>query len=181
MRSHTVHAETLTQLNQTRQETTKTKTQLKEVTSQKEAVSSEKQQLETELKTETEKLQALEKENADLKAKKQARLDAAKVVTKVAQPRVVAVNGSCSDWLAQAGVTDTINALELIYRESGCNPNAVNKSSGACGVGQELPCGKSGCSLGDGACQVAWMQRYVFARYGSWANAVAFHNSHNWY
>ena len=69
----------------------------------------------------------------------------------------------------------------LINKESGCNPNAINQSSGACGVAQELPCGKSGCALGDGACQVIWMNKYVLARYGSWANAVAFHQSHNWY
>lgn len=94
---------------------------------------------------------------------------------------MVAVSGNCSDWLAQAGVSDIQNAMELIRRESGCNPNAVNPSSGACGVAQELPCGKSGCSLGDGACQVRWMNSYVANRYGSWANAVAFHNSRNWY
>lgn len=91
------------------------------------------------------------------------------------------VNGTCLEWLAQAGVSDIPNALELIRRESGCNPNAINPSSGACGVAQELPCGKSGCALGDGACQVKWMNRYVHSRYGSWANAVSFHNSHNWY
>jgi hypothetical protein len=94
---------------------------------------------------------------------------------------VVAVSGNCGDWLAQAGVSDIQNAMILINKESGCNPNAVNSSSGACGVGQELPCGKSGCSLGDGACQVRWMNSYVLGRYGSWAAAVAFHQSHNYY
>jgi len=93
----------------------------------------------------------------------------------------VAVSGSCAEWIAAAGISDVQSALELIRRESGCNPNAVNRSSGACGVAQELPCGKSGCSLGDGACQVRWMNGYVAARYGSWANAVAFHNRNNWY
>lgn len=95
--------------------------------------------------------------------------------------RAVAVNGTCADWIAQAGIQDVSNALELIGRESGCNPNAMNGSSGACGVAQELPCGKSGCSLGDGACQVRWMNGYVVGRYGSWSAAVAWHNAHNWY
>lgn len=94
---------------------------------------------------------------------------------------MVAVSGNCSTWLASAGVSDIQNAQWLIAKESGCNPNAVNSSSGACGVGQELPCGKSGCSLGDGACQVRWMNSYVLGRYGSWAAAVVFHQSHNWY
>lgn len=95
--------------------------------------------------------------------------------------RSVAVNGTCADWIAAAGIEDVGNALELIGRESGCNPNAINSSSGACGVAQELPCGKSGCSLGDGACQVRWMNGYVIGRYGSWSGAVGWHNAHNWY
>lgn len=87
----------------------------------------------------------------------------------------------CSSWLSAAGVSDIASAQRLIAKESGCNPNARNSSSGACGVAQELPCGKSGCSLGDGACQVRWMNSYVLSRYGSWSAALAFHNANNWY
>lgn len=90
-------------------------------------------------------------------------------------------SGSCADWVRAAGIGDVGNALELIRRESNCNPYARNSSSGACGVAQELPCGKSGCALGDGACQVRWMNHYVLSRYGSWAGAVSFHNANNWY
>jgi hypothetical protein len=93
----------------------------------------------------------------------------------------VAPAGNCASWIAAAGIPDVANAVNLISRESGCNPNAVNPSSGACGVAQELPCGKSGCAMGDGACQVAWMNQYVVQRYGSWAGAIGWHNSHNWY
>ena len=93
----------------------------------------------------------------------------------------VAPTGTCADWIAAAGISDVGNANELIRRESGCNPLARNPSSGACGVAQELPCGKSGCTYGDGACQVNWMNSYVISRYGSWSAAVAFHNSNNWY
>lgn len=89
--------------------------------------------------------------------------------------------GTCAEWIAAAGISDVANANELIRRESGCNPYAVNPSSGACGVAQELPCGKSGCTIGDGVCQVSWMDKYVSSRYGSWASAIAWHNSHNWY
>ncbi len=89
--------------------------------------------------------------------------------------------GSCEAWIAGAGIKEVASAKELIRRESNCNPNARNPSSGACGVAQELPCGKSGCSLGDGACQVKWMNGYVISRYGSWAGAVAFHDANNWY
>ncbi len=140
----------------------------------------ETSKIKAQLKAEAEKAKKLESENADLKAKRQARLASIQATVRP-NIKVVPVSGNCSQWLASAGVTDINNAIWLINKESGCNPNAVNKSSGACGVAQELPCGKSGCSLGDGACQIAWMQRYVFARYGSWAGAVAFHMSHGWY
>lgn len=101
----------------------------------------------------------------------------------VAQPVAAAPapsSNDCEAWIAQAGITDRVNARELIRRESGCNPRAVNPTSGACGVAQELPCGKSQCGW-DGACQVRWMNSYVLGRYGSWANAIAFHNANNWY
>jgi len=85
------------------------------------------------------------------------------------------------DWIVAAGITDVPNALYIINRESGCNPSIVNPASGSCGVAQELPCGKSGCALGDGACQVRWMNSYVLERYGSWANAAAHSRTYGWY
>lgn len=132
-------------------------------------------------------LKQLEAEKAKLQSDLQAKLDAKNRT--VAQYTAGAVEtataapsqGSCAEWIAAAGIADVANANELIRRESGCNPLAVNSSSGACGIAQELPCGKSGCSITDGACQVRWMNSYVSGRYGSWANAVAFHNANNWY
>lgn len=154
------------------------------------------------LKTKTEKekqqqlneIKELEKERQELTKQLQAKLERQKAekeqlarasqkalqVQKV-QAQAPQVTGTCADWIASAGIGDIINASELIRRESGCNPNAMNPSSGACGVAQELPCGKSGCSLGDGACQVKWMNSYVQSRYGTWAGAVAWHNANNWY
>lgn len=134
----------------------------------------------------------LQKEIEQLEIDLQAKLDNQKRIAKEREQleqasnratgvSTVAASGNCADWIAGAGISDIANASELIRRESNCNPNAVNPSSGACGVAQELPCGKSGCSIGDGACQVKWMAGYVEARYGSWAGAVAFHNANNWY
>lgn len=88
-------------------------------------------------------------------------------------PAVVQVTGSCGDWLAQAGIPASASVLALIQGESGCNPYSVNRSSGACGIAQELPCGKSGCQLGDPVCQLGWMNGYVNSRYGGWDNAYA--------
>jgi len=98
----------------------------------------------------------------------------------VAKP-AVAISGTCDQWIRDAGIADIGNANELIRRESRCNPHAVNKSSGACGIAQELPCGKSGCKLGDGACQVKWMNTYVVARYKTWAGAINWHDKNGWY
>ena len=109
--------------------------------------------------------------------KKQSKI--AQVIEKTI-PRAQAAGG-CQDWMNQAGITDTANAYELIMRESGCNPNAVNKSSGACGIGQQLPCGKWSHTWNEPVGAMIDMQGYVMARYGSWANAVAFHNRMNWY
>lgn len=67
----------------------------------------------------------------------------------------------------------------LIIRESGYNPNAVNKSSGACGLPQALPCSKIADKSVEG--QINWMINYVKSRYGTPSNALSFHNSHNWY
>lgn len=74
------------------------------------------------------------------------------------------------------------DAKMFIYmKESGNNPNAVNRSSGACGLAQALPCSKMGCALGDYACQDAWATNYMQNRYGTWENAKAFWLQHSWW
>lgn len=113
------------------------------------------------------------------KAKQQAQpVQAASVVSR---PLSAAPTGSCEDWMKAAGVTDMANAYTLIMKESGCNPNAVNSSTGACGIGQQLPCGKWPHRWNDPVGGIIDMQNYVLTRYGSWANALAFHYGHNWY
>lgn len=94
--------------------------------------------------------------------------------------------GNCEQWFREAGITDIVNARELLRRENaGCNPQLYNLSgSGACGVAQELPCGKSGCGIppnADGLCQIKWQKKYVEQRYGSYAAAIEFHNRNGWY
>lgn len=89
--------------------------------------------------------------------------------------------GTCSEWMASAGISDISGASELIRRESNCNPYSVNPISGACGIGQALPCSKSGCEMGDGACQMIWMNQYVIGRYRTWASALQHSYSYGWY
>lgn len=172
--SHTHQANLERQLQNTKQ-------QLNSTTEQYESSTEQNTELQKGIEELNRQKQELEKQ---LQAKKeqQARLAVlAKQKAVAQQPARVSVSGTCSEWIQSAGIRDVGNAIELIRRESGCNPNAVNRSSGACGIAQELPCGKSGCKLGDGACQVAWMNRYVMSRYGSWSAAVAHHNAKNWY
>lgn len=83
---------------------------------------------------------------------------------------------------APTPVSDSSDAKMFIYnKESGNNPNSINRSSGACGLGQALPCSKMGCSLGDYACQDAFFTKYMQSRYGTWENAKAFWLSHHWW
>ncbi len=95
--------------------------------------------------------------------------------------------GNCQAWLASVvNPAELGAAIELQRRENGsCNPQLYNQGgSDACGVAQELPCGKSGCGMppnADGACQIRWMNSYVIGRYGSWANALNHHDRMNWY
>lgn len=65
------------------------------------------------------------------------------------EPQVVILSESCNDLrplLIEHGITgsELTAALNLAQKESGCRQLAVNPSSGACNVFQELPCGKWG-------------------------------------
>jgi uncharacterized protein YabE (DUF348 family) len=90
--------------------------------------------------------------------------------------------GTKSDWLAASNIAeaDWGYADYLVTRESGWNPNAVNKSSGACGLPQALPCSKLGPNWNDPVVALNWMNTYV-GRYGGWAGAYAFWLVHHWY
>lgn len=109
-------------------------------------------------------------------------LQPVKQVVVVGAKQVVNIPGNCGEWLTQAGITNS-DAVWLIGKESGCNPGAVNRSSGACGIPQALPCSKLPCPLdaAGAVCQIKWMENYVQRRYGSWAAARSFHASRGWY
>ena len=164
-----------------RQQLHEQREQLEEDNTKKQETLEQKSQQIEDLKNNEEKLrqeiEALKVAKAERERQRLALLSSQRASASPA----VSFGGDCESWIASAGISDTGNARELIRRESGCNPYAKNPSSGACGVAQELPCGKSGCSIGDGACQVRWMSNYVLSRYGSWAAAVQFHNQNNWY
>lgn len=134
----------------------------------------ERQQLQEEVEKVRKELQA--KKERERRIALSQRAEAQEVQ---AAPRTP--SGNCQDWMSQAGISDMVNGYELIMRESGCNPNAVNPTSGACGIAQALPCSKKPGQWNDPVNSMSWMQQYVMNRYGSWAAAVAFHDRNNWY
>lgn len=91
--------------------------------------------------------------------------------------------GSHSDWMRAAGIAESDFGIAewLIQKESGWNPNAVNKSSGACGLVQALPCSKLGPNWNDPVVALRWGDAYVKGRYGSWSGAYAFWSANHWY
>ena len=154
----------------------------------------QKTTIDTSLREERLKTQNLEQENASLKvnlqAKKEREAKAAQEaklvqVAKISQPAapVTNISGTKSDWLAASGIpADQWGYVDqIVTRESGWNPNAVNKSSGACGLGQQLPCGKWSGAWNDPVAALRAMNGCVTGRYGSWAGAVAFWNANHWY
>lgn len=91
--------------------------------------------------------------------------------------------GNKDSWLAASNIPrDQWGYADwLVQRESSWNPNAVNVSSGACGLGQQLPCGKWAGAWNDPIAGLNGMHGYVMGRYGSWENAVAHSRSKGWY
>lgn len=91
--------------------------------------------------------------------------------------------GSKTEWLASSSISqeDWGYADWLVQKESGWNPNARNRSSGACGLAQALPCSKVPGDPHNPVNSLNWMNSYVKGRYGSWANAVAHSKSKGWY
>lgn len=91
--------------------------------------------------------------------------------------------GSSSEWLAAAGIAEADWAYVdyIVSRESGWNPNATNRSSGACGLVQALPCSKVPGNGYDPVDNLRWANGYAVGRYGSWASAYSFWISNHWW
>jgi uncharacterized protein YabE (DUF348 family) len=90
--------------------------------------------------------------------------------------------GNKSDWMRAAGIPEESWGYVdyLVSRESGWNPNAVNRSSGACGLPQALPCSKLGSDWNNPVVALSWMNGYV-KRYGGWQGAYQFWQTNHWY
>lgn len=75
--------------------------------------------------------------------------------------------------------------IKIANHESGWNGNAVNPSSGACGIPQALPCKKMKSAGKDYKTnyktQVKWFYNYIVGRYKTPTRAWAFWTKHHWY
>jgi hypothetical protein len=91
--------------------------------------------------------------------------------------------GAPAEWMAAAGIAegDWGYVDYIVSKESGWNPNATNKSSGACGLVQALPCSKVPGNGYDPVDNLRWANGYATGRYGSWAGAHAFWTKNHWW
>lgn len=75
--------------------------------------------------------------------------------------------------------------VNILIKESGINPNSVNKSSGACGLFQAKPCSKAIKAYPDYLTnyksQVKWGLKYIKDRYGTPTKAWQFWQEYKWY
>jgi soluble lytic murein transglycosylase-like protein len=98
-------------------------------------------------------------------------------------PLLYTGGGSSAEWMTAAGIpeSDWGYVDYIVSRESGWNPNATNKSSGACGLVQALPCSKVPGNGYDPVDNLRWGNGYAVGRYGSWQNAFAFWSGNHWW
>lgn len=101
----------------------------------------------------------------------------------VGAKRLATYSGSHSDWMRAAGIPESEWQYVdyIVRRESGWNPQAVNRSSGACGLAQALPCSKIPGDWSDPVNSLRWQHGYVKARYGGYRQAYAFWQANHWY
>lgn len=92
-------------------------------------------------------------------------------------------SGTKYDWMRAAGISESdFQYVDyIVNRESSWNPSAVNRSSGACGLVQALPCSKLGPNWQDPVVALKWQKKYVEQRYGGYAGAYNFWQRNHWY
>lgn len=90
--------------------------------------------------------------------------------------------GSPAQWMTAAGIpqSDWDYVNYIVGRESGWNPNATNRTSGACGLVQVYPCSKLANAY-DPVVNLRWANNYANGRYGSWAGAYNFWITNHWW
>lgn len=168
--------------------------ELNELKLQKEKLNQDFEKATQEKDINEEKVRQLEQEKLDLERRykelevskaqeKEQELARARSGSVAGASNRISVSGSKEEWLRASGIPeDQWWAVDsIVSRESSWNPNAVNASSGACGLGQQLPCGKWAGAWNDPVAALKAQYGYVTARYGGYPQAVAFWNANHWY
>lgn len=172
------------ELNQLKLDKEQLNQQFEEAVNEKDINTERVRQLEQEKLDLEERTRKLE---ADLQAKRQREANERQLatvgVTKKASASAVAITGNKESWLRASGIPESEWwAVDyIVSRESSWRPDAVNASSGACGLVQSLPCSKLGPNWSDPVVALKWQYNYVNARYGGYAQAVAFWKINHWY
>lgn len=188
----TKHVDTANALQATQAQVIEVKHDRQNVSKRFSELQTEKTTVDTSLREERLKSENLQKENeslkANLQAKKEAEAQAAQAAAVQTEPvqataPAVSVTGNKQSWLAASGIPQSEWSYVdyIVTKESGWNPNAVNASSGACGLGQQLPCGKWAGAWNDPVAALRAMDGYAKGRYGSWAGAYSAWISKNWW
>lgn len=99
--------------------------------------------------------------------------------------QTASITGDKNTWLSQSGIpqSEWTYVDYIVNRESSWNPNAVNASSGACGLMQFLPCSpqKAGADWNNPVSALQRGNNYAVSRYGSWQGAYNFWVSNHWW
>lgn len=167
------------QLRETQEQKAEIHQQLEQRLQELQKLSEDKSSTQQQLDTKKAELEALDKK---YKALEQAKARRGNTVYAAAPAAVLGDwVAQCHAWAKQAGFDLPPAAISLIDKESDCNPNAVNPSSGACGIGQQLACGKWPHAWNDPVGGLIDMKAYVWGRYGSWEAAWSWWLGHHWY
>ena len=128
-------------------------------------------------KEKIEKDELLKQKEAQLQAKLESKSKVAAAST------TRAVTGDKKSWMIAAGIPESDHQYVdyIVHKESTWNPNAVNPSSGACGLAQALPCSKMGANWNDPVVALKWQLNYVTKRYGGYQGAYSFWLANGWY
>lgn len=163
--------------------------ELNEIKIEKEKLDQEFEKATEEKTINEERVKELEREKLELE-ERYRQLEISKANERKTPKRQVAgatstapFGGNKQSWLEASGIPESEwwAVDSIVTRESGWRPDAVNPTSGACGLGQQLPCGKWAGAWNDPVAALKAQYKYVVDRYGGYPQAVAFWNINHWY
>lgn len=131
--------------------------------------------------------QSNDEKEAQITAQKEAAKKRAEVIARSTPKRVDFVAKGDVQKLAEQKVDQTWGDSQwsafniIVQKESGWVVGNKNRHSGACGLGQALPCSKMGSAYGNAAGEIDWTINYISNRYGTPSIALAHHRSYGWY